>query len=178
MKGYGIKFRKSIGGFNKEDVINYIADENRARRDEKKSFKEALDEKDVRIKISEVQKQYYEKKISDLENRCAELEKSKNDTDFLLKETKVSLAAARAEYEMQSAELLEKKKQLEDVTLELEAAKKELEKAVEEKKQAPAPEVKPETQKKPEAAKKPEAKVNLSFKAGGFGFFRRGKGSK
>ena len=85
MKNENFKFRKSIGGFNKEDVIKYISGEDRARRDDKKSFDAALTEKDVEIEEAKAaaleEKAELEEQIAELDAKCIGLEASRADIE-------------------------------------------------------------------------------------------------
>ena len=183
MKNGEFKFRKSINGFNKEDVIKYISSEDRARRDDKKSFDAALSEKDDEIKeainSADKEKAALEEQIAELDSRCIDLETSCANKEEELEEAKSSLEKVRAErdelkakLENMSAELDAKCEELKAKTLEFEAVKAIAEKtAAPERKEEPRPAV-------PAPEARPDSRINLSFKSKGFGFFRRGKGAK
>ncbi len=183
MKNGGFKFRKSINGFNKEDVIKYISDEDRARRDDRRSFDEALLEKDGEIReairSADEEKAALEEQIAKLDARCIDLETARADVEEELEIVKESLEKLRAERDGlkkkladMSAELDAKCEELKAKTLEFEAVKAAADK------ETPC-DPKTETRQAPPAREaRPDQKVNLSFKSRGFGFFRRGKGAK
>lgn len=106
----GFKFRKSMGGFKKEDVIKYISEENRKFADDRAALQARIDEEVAKSeaaakKSSELQL-YYElllkKRADDIAEKDAAIASASERTEKAVAD---AVAAAKAEYEEKIASL-------------------------------------------------------------------------
>ena len=110
------KFRKSMGGFKKEDVVKYISEENRKFAEERAALQTRLDEEIAKSeaaakKSSELQL-YYElllkKRAEEIAEKDAALTSASASSADSEKVVAEAVAAAKAEAEAKIAELSEK----------------------------------------------------------------------
>ena len=126
----GFKFRKSMGGFKKEDVIKFISEENRKFAEDRAALQSKIDEEVAKSeaaakKSSELQL-YYElllkKRADDIAEKDAAIASASEKTEKAVAD---AVAEAKAEYDGKIAELGAKLAEAESREPERDTAKEE-----------------------------------------------------